>query len=485
MTGKPCEDFGENGQVRLRDGLGVTSNGHYMVSSPPAIANGVAVIGGFVLDGYQTGMPSGVVRGYDVVSGERLWSWDSGAVDENWQPEPGEHYSRGSPNSWTVMSADPELGLVYVPMGNATPDYVGMHRTPEHDRYSSSVVALDSRTGKRRWHFRTVHHDLWDYDIGSQPVLFDMPMPGGSKIPALAQPTKQGDIYILDRRTGKPLTEVIERPVPKGNIPEERYSPTQPVSAGFPSPLQQETLREKDMWGMTPIDQLYCRILFRSADYTGRYTPPSTKRTIQYPSNLGVMDWGSATIGDGGKTLFVNSSEVALVVQLLSQADAKKQGRPNNVFFSPQIGTPYAANPEVMESPLGVPCNAPPWGRLTAIDLASRTIKWQHPLGTSRDKAPLGIAVPGVPSIAGSVATAGGLLFIGATVDDYFRAFDTESGEELWRFRLPAGGQAGPISYVSDKTGRQYVIISAGGHHLMRTKKGDHVMAFALPRPED
>ncbi|MEZ5735437.1 MAG: membrane-bound PQQ-dependent dehydrogenase, glucose/quinate/shikimate family [Novosphingobium sp.] len=481
LTGRPCPGFGEDGTVQLRDGLGIVKDGYYIVTSPPTIANGIAVVGGFVLDGQETEEPSGVIRGYDALTGKLAWSWDSGAREENWLPGEGEHYSRGSPNSWTVMSADPQLGLVYLPMGNATPDYVGMHRSAEDDRYSSSVVALDVRTGKRRWNFQTVHHDLWDYDLGSQPVLFDMPMPDGKTVPALAQPTKQGDIYILDRRTGKPLTAVVERPVQKGDIPTERYSPTQPVSTGFPSPLGKGRLEEKDMWGATPLDHLLCRIRFRTADYVGRYTPPSTRKTIQYPSNFGVMDWGSATIDLAGRALIVNSSHLPMEMQLIPQEQIKAEGAPTHNQYSPQRGTPYAANPVAMMSPLGIPCNAPPWGKLTAIDLVTRTIKWQRPFGTTRDNAPFGIAVPGAPNIAGSMATGGGLLFIGAAIDDYLRAFDTKTGDELWRARLPAGGQAAPISYVSEKTGRQYVVIAAGGHQLLGTRLGDYLIAYALP----
>lgn len=481
LTGKPCSGFGDDGIVQLKVGLGEVKQGYYIVTSPPVIANGIAVIGGFVLDGQETNEPSGVIRAFDALTGAFVWSWDSGAQDENWIPGEGEHYSRGSPNSWSVMSADPELGLVYLPMGNATPDYVGMHRSEQDERYSSSVVALDIRTGERRWHFQTVRHDIWDYDIGSQPVLFDMPFPDGTSIPALAQPTKQGDIYILDRRTGEPLTAVAERKVPKGDIPEERYSPTQPVSVGFPSPLGKDRLEEEDMWGATPLDQLWCRIRFRSADYTGLYTPPSTRISIQYPSNFGVMDWGSATIDKASGALLVNSSHLPMEMQLIPQDDLAKQGPPEHASFSPQRGTPYAANPVNMLSPLGIPCNAPPWGKLTAIDLETRRIKWQRPLGTTRDAAPFGIAVPGAPNIAGSVATGGGLLFIGAAIDDYIRAFDTATGAELWRARLPAGGQAAPISYVSEKTGRQYIVIAAGGHQVLGTRTGDSLIAYALP----
>lgn len=485
LTGKPCEGFGMGGEVQLTDGLGAAPNGYYAVTSPPAIANGIAAIGGWIYDGQETHEPSGVIRGYNAITGKLAWSWDSGAEDENWLPKEGVEYTRGSPNSWSVLSADPELGLVFVPMGNATPDYVGMHRTKLHGRYSSSVVALDSRTGERRWHFQAVHHDIWDYDMGSQPVAIEMPMPDGSKVPALAVPTKQGDIYILDRRTGEPLTEVVERPVAKGVIPAEYYSPTQPVSTGFPTPVSNYTLREKDMWGATPLDQLWCRIRFRSAEYVGRYTPPSTNLTIQYPSNYGTVDWGSVSIGDDGKTMFVNSAHVPMTMQLIPRKTIETGTRPGDLGFSPQLGTPYAANPVAMLSPLGIPCNAPPWGKLTAIDLASRSIKWQHPLGSSKDMAPLGIAVPGAPNIAGSVATGGGLLFIGATLDDYLRAFDTKTGKELWRARLPAGGQAAPISYVSNRTGRQYVVIAAGGHQMLGTTLGDYVLAFALPNEEN
>ncbi|MBV1917162.1 MAG: membrane-bound PQQ-dependent dehydrogenase, glucose/quinate/shikimate family [Sphingomonadaceae bacterium] len=480
LTGEPCSSFGSQGMVDMTENLGEVPAGSYVVTSPPAIANGVAIVGSFVIDGKFSPNPSGVIRGYDVVTGERLWAWDASSRDENRVPGPGEQYTRGAVNSWTVSSADPELGLVYLPLGNVSPDFAGWNRTAEEERYTSSVVALDTRTGKRRWHFQTVHHDLWDYDVPAQPVLFDMPVPGGGTRPALAQPTKQGEIFILDRRTGKPLTEVEEQPVPQGDVPLERYSPTQPVSTGFASPFSPEPLTEKDMWGATPLDQLYCRIRFRSARYDGRFTPPSTDLTLQHPGNYGIMNWGSVTIGNGGKTMLVNSSHLAMTNQLTPYAGPEK-GPPGHAEFAPQRGTAYAAITKVLLSPLGIPCNAPPWGKLTAIDLTSRKIAWQRPFGTTRDHAPLGIAVPGAPNMAGSVATAGGVLFIGASIDNYLRAYDTKTGAELWRTRLPAGGQASPISYVSEKTGKQYVLIAAGGHQMMDTALGDYVIAYALP----
>jgi quinoprotein glucose dehydrogenase/quinate dehydrogenase (quinone) len=444
---------------------------------------GTIVLGSFILDGYSTGEPAGVIRGYDAITGALRWAWDPGAADEN--PAAGIPYSRGSPNAWSVLSGDPSLGLVYVPMGNATPDFVGQHRSRYDDRYSSAVVALDAKTGVRRWSFQTVHHDLWDYDIGSQPVLFDMPMPDGTAVPALAQPTKQGDIYILDRRTGKPLTEVVERAVPQGSVPGESYAPTQPYSSGFPS-FSPPALRERDMWGATAFDQLWCRIRYRSLDYRGKFTPPSLRGTLQYPGNYGVIDWGSVSIDPLRKTMIVNSSYLPLINTLIPRSDAPAPDSPGaHGFYSPQLGTPFAADPQQFLSPLGIPCNAPPWGLLTAIDLTGRAISWQRPFGTTHDHAPFGIAVPGAFNLGGSVTTASGLTFIGASIDQYLRAFDTRSGRELWRGRLPAGGQAGAMTYISPKTRRQYVVIAAGGHQLLKTGLGDYLQAFALPRSND
>lgn len=482
MTGRVCESFGEKGTVSLLEGLSAAPKGYYASTSPPAIVNGVAVFGGFVFDGLETHEPGGVIRGYDALDGKMLWSWDPGARDENALLKDGGHFTPGSPNSWTVSSADPELGLVYVPMGNATPDYVGMHRTAEDDRYSSAVVALDARTGQRRWHFQTVHHDLWDYDIGSQPVLFDYPVGGGRTVPALAQPTKQGDIFILDRRTGKPLAPVEERPVAKGDIPGERYSPTQPRSTGFPG-LTPPPLRESDMWGATPLDQLWCRIRFRKADNAGLFTPPSTRGALQFPALLGATDWGSVAIDEKRGLMIANSSYMPQITRLIPRAEADRipPGGGGHGYVSPQKGTPYAVLPEMFLSPLGVPCSTPPWGELIGIDIARRAIAWKRPLGTTRDHAPLGVAVPGVFNIGGSVATAGGVIFIAATLDNYLRAFDTRTGKELWRARLPAGGQASPMTYVSSRTGRQYVLISAGGHQMMQTRIGDYLIAYALP----
>jgi quinoprotein glucose dehydrogenase len=484
LTGRPCKDFGSNGEISLLHQMGQTSRGLYYVTSPPAIVSGTAVVGGWVYDGESINEPAGVIRGFDAATGKLRWAWDPGAIDENSLPKGGSTYTLGSPNSWGAASVDAQLGMVYVPMGNATPDYVGMHRSAANERYSSAVVALDGKTGKRRWSFQTAHHDLWDYDIGSQPVLFDMPMPGGGTVPALAQPTKHGDIYILDRRTGRPLTDVVEQAVPKGSTPGERYSPTQPYSTGFPT-LSPPALKEEDMWGATPLDQLWCRIRYRSVDYRGKFTPPSMRGTLQYPGNFGVVDWGSVSVDALRGLMLVNSSNMPLIVTLYPRAQADKMGDPNlgqHAGYAPQRGTPYSASAAQFVSPLNIPCNAPPWGRLTAIDLKTRKISWQRPLGTSRDHAPLGIAVPGIFNLGGAVATAGGVTFLGATVDRYFRAFDSSTGQELWRDRLPAAAQAGAMSYVSGRTGRQYVLIAAGGHGMLQSGSSDHIIAYALPK---
>ena len=482
-SGKRCQSFGRNGEISLLDGLGPVTPGFQYATSPATIVGNAAVIGGFVLDGVGVDLPSGVVRAFDARNGALLWAWDIGRPEGAGALKPGEIFTPGTPNAWTLFSADPKLGLVYVPTGNSTPDFFGGTRTAAADRYSSSVVALDVATGKARWSFQTVHHDLWDYDVGSQPVLVDLPV-DGQIVPALIQPTKHGEVYLLDRRNGKPLATVEERPAPQGNIPGERYAPTQPWSTGMPS-FTPPPLTEANMWGATPIDQLWCRIQFRQMDYQGKYTPPSVRRTLQYPGNFGVIDWGSVAVDEGRGLMVVNTSYMPLTVRLVPRAEADRlmaaSAGNGHKGLSPQLGTPYAVDFAPFLSPLGLPCNAPPWGKLAAVDLNSRTLKWETPLGTTQDHAPLGIAVPGVFNLGGAAVTKGGVSFIAATIDNYLRAFDTRTGKLLWKGRLPAGGQASPLTYTSGRTGKQYVVIAAGGHGFMGTTAGDHVVAYALP----
>lgn len=479
-TGAICRDFGDGGTVSLLEGLGEFERGATYTSSPPVVIGDTAVLGGYVRDNFTSAEASGVVRAYDTATGRLLWAWDSGRADDAPPLGEGETYTHGSPNAWSVLSADPALGLVYVPTGNATPDHVGTHRSAQLERYASSVVALDARTGRVRWHFQTVRHDLWDYDVPAQPVLFDFPTPSGA-VPAVAVPTKRGEIFILDRRTGAPLTGIEDRPAPRGKVPGERYAATQPYQTGFPT-LRPAKLRESDMWGATPIDQMLCRIRFRSVDYQGDFTPPSTRGALQYPGIFGMLNWGSASVDPRRGLMLVNSAAIPQIVTLHGRAAMAGQaaGNAHTAGMLPQEGTDYALTMEPMLSVLGIPCTTPPWGQLTAIDLDTRQTAWQVPLGSSEDVAPLGIAVPGIFSIGGPITTAGGVTFIAGTLDDYLRAFDTATGQELWRGRLPAGGQATPMAYVSPTSGRQFVVVAAGGHGFLGSTPGDYVVAYAL-----
>jgi len=490
LSGKICPGFGVNGSVNLLDGMGEVWSGYYLVTSPPQVVRGKLVVGGWVTDGQYVGEPSGVIRAFDAVTGKFAWAFDIGRPNEHGQPAPGQHYTRGTPNSWAPMSADEELGLVYVPTGNATPDYFGGHRTALDDKYSSAVVALDAETGSPRWSFQTTHHDVWDYDLASQPTLVDLP-----GVKGLLQPTKRGEIFFLDRRTGKPIAQVTETPVPHDGVPGERLSPTQPFSTGLPS-FAGPKLSEAAMWGITPFDQLWCRIAFREARYDGPATPIGYDRpSVIYPGYLGGVDWGGVSVDQARGIMIVNSSRVANYNRLLTRSEANKMGlEPLRVGSKGEVGgpvaqkgTPYGANIKPFLSPLGVPCQQPPYGMLSAVDLKTHKLLWTQRFGTGHDSGPLGIQshVPvtmGVPNLGGSVTTRSGLFFIGASQDNYLRAYDTKSGRELWRVRLPAGGQANPSTYYSTSSGRQFLVISAGGHGGLATTPGDWVMAYALPR---
>jgi quinoprotein glucose dehydrogenase/quinate dehydrogenase (quinone) len=498
-TGVPCPDFGNHGSVDLKVGLGKSPPGFHFVSSPPAIVRGVAVVGSFVYDNQTTDAPPGVIRAYDVITGQLKWAWD-GLRPTAYPPlKPGENYPRSGPNSWTLSSADEALGLVYVPTGNPSPDFWGGNRTREMERYGSSIIALDAATGNVRWSFQTTHHDIWDYDIGSQPVLTDLRMPGGAVVPALLAPTKRGEIFVLDRRTGKPLVKTVERPAPQGPALGDRLSPTQPYSVGFPS-FTPKDLTEASMWGVTPIDQLWCRIAFHRYRYDGQFTPGTTRGAIHYAGSYGVIDWGSLAVDKARRIAIVNTSGFPFIDTLIPRkvADAagmvpygsppvKAKGPPVPTvskfsFAFPQTGAPFAVDTSPFVSILNFPCHTPPWGGLVAIDLDTRKILWRQRFGTTRGSAPLGLDLPiGTFNLGGAVTTGGGVTFIAATIDGYIRAFDTVTGRELWRAALPAGGQSNPISYVSQRTGRQYVVMVAGGHSSLGTPRGDYVVAYALP----
>jgi quinate dehydrogenase (quinone) len=486
-TGRPCEDFGDNGSVSLRVGMGDANQDLYFPTAAPTVVRDLVVVGGLVWDNQKVGEPSGVVRAFDVFTGKLVWAWDLGNPSITALPPDGQNYTRGTPNVWSTPSFDDKLGLIYLPTGNATPDFWGGHRTEADDRYSSSVVALDIATGREKWRFQTVHHDRWDYDVPSQPALYDVPDGKGGMAPALIQTTKRGQIFMLDRRDGTPITAVEERPVPQGGVADDRSSPTQPYSVGMPV-IGAEPLSEKRMWGLTPFDQLVCRIGFRKARYEGEFTPPSERLTIQYPSWLGGMNWGSASIAENLGYLVVNDTRVPITSRMIPRQVYDEEAMTNGGHEgnAPQLGTPWGIAQQRFLSPLGIPCQAPPYGTITAIDLSTRQIAWSMPLGTTEATGPFGIAthlpIPiGMPTRGGPVTTSSGLIFMAGTQDPHLRALDVRTGRELWKGRLPVGAETTPMTYVSAASGRQFVVVSAGGNSVSPVK-GDYVVAFALPK---
>ena len=482
-TGRPCPDFGAGGAVDLRGGIGDVRPGEYGVTSPPTIVGDHVVTGSMVLDNRRTDMPGGVVRAFHARTGDEVWAWDP-VLPSAPGPEPGLRFRRGTTNAWTPFAADPALGLVYVPTGNTSADYYGGHRDGS-DHFSSSIVALDADTGEVRWHFQTVHHDVWDYDVPAQPSLFEFRGPDGP-VPALAQVTKLGHVFVLDRRTGAPLFPVEERPVPQaGAVPDETLSPTQPFPVRPPS-LHPARLEPDDAWAPLPWMRGECRERIASLRSDGIFTPPGLETMVQYPGAGGGMNWGGASVDEERALLVVNTLRAANLIRLVPRAEFEAQfpdGAPV-LGYEPQAGTPYAVERLPFLSSDGTPCTPPPWGTLVGVDVAAGEIRWEIPLGTVRGLVPwplVPFAPEGVPNLGGPITTASGLTFIAATTDAYLRAFATETGEELWRADLPFGGQATPMTYRLREDGRQYVVIAAGGHWLFPRPVGDAVVAFALP----
>ena len=493
--GTPCSGFGNHGAVDIKKDLGKVSPGMVSITSPPTIVRGVIVTGHQVLDGQERFAPSGVIRGYDAISGELRWAWDMMHPERSGPPPEGETYTRGTPNMWTTASADEALGLVYIPLGNSAADYWSSSRRPREKQYSTSLVALDATTGRPVWSFQTVHNDVWDYDLGAHATLIDFPV-GNRTVPALVLPTKQGAIYVLDRSNGTVLTGVHERPVPQGGAEPLQRSAMQPFSLYHT--LRKLPINESMMWGISPVDQLICRIQFRWATYQGIYTPPvSSGHSIQYPGYNGGVDWGGVAVDPMHGIIVANYNDMPNYNRLVPRAEAEHLGwaprsEARGKFGGaegsgdPQMGTPYAID---VNAGWRLPftkllCKEPPYGGIRAIELRSGKTIWDRPLGTARNNGPFGIPsrLPftiGTPNNGGSVVTAGGLIFIAATTDDLLRAIDLRTGRTLWSDVLPAGGQATPMTYSVD--GRQYVVIMAGGHHFMETPIGDSLVAYALP----
>jgi quinoprotein glucose dehydrogenase len=489
-NGKPCAAFGENGQIFLDRDVGAEIDEwiNYTITSPPAVVGDVLVVGSAIGDNRSVETELGIVRGIDARTGRERWRWDpiprtaEDPAFSGWRP--GEAAITGSANAWAPLAADAELGLVYVPTGSASPDFYGGEREGDN-LYANSLVALRAATGEMVWYQQLIHHDVWDYDLASQPTLVEL-MHEGQRIPAVLQGTKTGYIFSFDRRTGDPVFEIEERPVPKGGVDGEHLSTTQPFPVAPPPLVRTEAIDEGDAWGMLWFDKRSCRKRIAGMRAEGIFTPPSLEGTIEYPGFAGGINWGGIAFDPDKRLAVAFAMDLPMEVALIARDELRgvyDSGEFQGQEFARQSGTPYGMRRTALLSPLDMPCTAPPWGTLSAVDMAAGEIVWQRPLGTIRDVAPA--IVPnfefGVPGAGGPIVTASGLIFIAAAIDNYLRAFDVTNGDKLWEGRLPASGQATPMTYFLEEPGKQYVVIAAGGHARMGSTTGDYVLAFALP----
>jgi quinoprotein glucose dehydrogenase len=486
-TGRPCADFGDAGQVDLTRGVRIRDVGAYLVTSPPAVYGDIVIVGSAIGDNRAADVERGVIRAYAAVSGTLLWSFDplpdspSHPAAPEWNPA--QAAGTGAGNAWGVMSVDEEHGLVLVPTGSASPDYYGGTRLGSN-RFANSLLALDARSGRLTWQQQLVHHDLWDYDLAAQPVLGDVEVQG-VPVPAVIQATKSGMLYVFERTRGQPLVPLIEQPVPASRVPGERAWPTQPFSS-LPALTPQAAVQPEDAWGLTFWDRNKCRERIAALRNEGIFTPPDTRGTLLLPGYIGGVNWGGVTFDEDRGRIIAAVNLLPMVVTLITPQELEREVRsaayPHSEFGR-QAGTPYAMRREPLLSPWGLPCTAPPWGTLVSVELRRRRIVWQVPLGSTEGLTPWFVPSRdfGVPNMGGPIATAGDLVFIGAAMDSYLRAFDIETGRELWKYKLPAGGQATPMTYRAGPEQRQYLVISAGGHGPLGTPRGDYVIAFALP----
>ena len=482
-TGRRCGDFGSNGVVRVLPSVSLRWPGEMQITSAPALVGDTVVTGTAISDNLRLEAPLGTVHAFDARSGAPRWKFNPVPRDHadparaSWAGDSADR--AGHANVWSTISVDAERGLVFVPTSSPSPDFFGGERGGDN-RYSDSVVALDGESGAVVWAFQTVHHDVWDYDVPAQPMLAQVRR-GGRVHDVVAQVTKTGLVFVLDRATGRPFLPIEERRVPQGGVDGERLSPTQPFPASTP-PLVPDRMGPWDAFGITLWDRLACANAVRNLRRGGLYTPPSEEGTLVYPFTGGGANWGGAAYDPSRNLLVVNMSSLAHEIRLFPNAEDEAAVGPlsDAAEFAPMEGVPYAMTRTPILSPLDLPCSPPPWGIIAAVDLASGEIVWRRTLGTTEDLAPGGLALAlGTPNFGGPLVTAGGLVFVAAAMDDYLRALDVATGEELWKGRLPAGGQAGPMSYRW--RGRQYVVIAAGGHGRAGTRLGDYVVAFALP----
>jgi quinoprotein glucose dehydrogenase len=496
VAGFICRDFGRDGVVDLTEGMGLREAGFASNTSGATVAGGLLLVGQQVSDNQRRDAPSGVVRAYDARSGELRWAWDALRPDPKAPLAAGEIFPRGTPNVWNVISADESLGLAFLGTGNPGADHWGGNRSAEEDRFTAAIVAVDLATGETRWSFTTVQHDLWDYDIGAQPMLVDVVIDGETRR-AVLQGTKSGDLFLLDAASGKPLRPVEQRPVPQdGALPGERLSPTQPQSVFYPNlggvpGRNPETIDGRHIWGMTPIDAALCRIGFHSRRYQGLFTPPTieAKGMVLLPGTVGGMNWGGLAFDPVQRLVIANYSRLPNIVDMTPRTEVEDRpvgsggARPDQAL-APHSGTPFGVNRPMWLSALNVPCLAPPWGFIAATNIDTGELVWAKPLGTGFDSGPMGIPTRvkiamGTANLGGPLTTAGGLTFIAAAQDNFLRAFETATGRLVWQARLPAGGQAGPMTY--EHNGRQYIAITATGHARFETTQGDFLKVFALP----
>jgi membrane-bound PQQ-dependent dehydrogenase (glucose/quinate/shikimate family) len=481
-SGSPCADFGQTGQVSLRNVPGYRSGAYHMTSAP-AVVDDLVVVGSAINDNNRVDMPAGLVRAFDARSGALRWSWDPVPPNAAKPAGPGEAKGTisGAANAWSGMVVDAERHLIFVPTGSASPDYYGGLR-PGDDKWANSVVALRAKTGELAWGFQLVHHDLWDYDSASAPLLATL-RHEGKNVPVVIQGNKTGMLYVLNRDTGVPVFPVEERAVPQSDVPGEVTSPTQPFPVA-PPPLVPQQLSADNVWGSTPADRDACRDRIRSLRNEGIFTPPSLKGSLGVPGNVGGMNWSGYAFNPERGLLFVNTNNLVAEAKLIPRAKYDEDGsRTEDGDYGDQTGTPYGMFRTFLLSPSHLPCGAPPWGTLTAVDMTDGKIRWQVPLGSMQDfgghhpDAP-----PGSISLGGPIVTAGGLVFTAGTVEPYIRAFDAETGKEIWKAELPAGGNATPMTYFLGQNGKQYLVIAAGGHaKITEGGQSDALVAFTLP----
>lgn len=493
-TGRPCADFGDHGVVRLGDVRNPAQyTGEYEITSPPAVVRGLLIVGSTVADNVRAQAPSGVVRAFDARTGALRWAWDPvprtprDSGYGTWRGT-GAHET-GAANAWSIISVDSARDLVFVPTGSASPDFFGGDRLGAN-LYANSVVALRASTGAMVWHFQAVHHDLWDYDVPAEPVLFTWHH-DGKEVPAVAATTKMGHVFLLDRETGRPLVPVVERPVPASDVPGDTAWPTQPFPT-LPAPLVPERFEAGDVFGASPNDKVWCQQQLAGVRNDGIFTPPSVRGTVIYPGNIGGSNWSGLALDPARHLAIFPLNRVITVVQLIPRAEAHSRAMSGTRFdqFSPQRGTPYAMRRTFLIAADGAPCSPPPWGTLTAVDLESGRVKWERPFGSVAGLAGASDSARwGSPNLGGAMITAGGIVFAAGALDQRLHAYNVETGAELWSAALPAGVHASPMTYVT-ASGRQFVVVAAGGHRELyaasggRDKPGDYVVAFALPSPD-